>query len=450
MVKIPTRLDELLPTGAVSKVFDLLQQQELSTTVREALQRVGFRDSQPIAQVQSAWRHAKDWIEGLARGDAQVSDVRLINATGRLFGSSWNSLPINVLPAQAYGALVADYIDHVCLDASSQKALRDLLNVKEGIWLNGLAGCWQSLATTEWTRAGVAIARTDLVRNKAGDLRAIIEACGIDIWEVGANNGTSAEDWRKVLEERPGATLVLVSPNMLSGQDAQTQRAMALAVARDRGSRVIEVVLDGVLDERVANTLGCPNLATSVQTGGDATIFPLDYLLGGPAGVVLCSCSESLAVPLSRADLLGTRLRGPELAAAIATMQSSSSELEGLSDRLASNLDNLKDRAKRLGIQVSGTKFIETATEQARQIEMGPAPWNRYCLSGYGLILKVRGELQHEFNQRLDRNPMNIRLVLDEIGGEYWLDLRFVLPKDDYRIAEILNPDLNPKQEAEG
>ncbi len=45
MVKFPTKLEEFLPPQAMSKVLDLLSQPQLTSAVKETLQKVGIRDA---------------------------------------------------------------------------------------------------------------------------------------------------------------------------------------------------------------------------------------------------------------------------------------------------------------------------------------------------------------------------------------------------------------------
>ncbi len=52
MVKIPTKLEELLPPAAFGKILDVLNQPTLSGAVRDALNRVGIKDASPVEQVQ--------------------------------------------------------------------------------------------------------------------------------------------------------------------------------------------------------------------------------------------------------------------------------------------------------------------------------------------------------------------------------------------------------------
>ena len=53
-MRIPRRLDEILPAAAMEKFLDVLQQPDISGKVRDALHRVGLQDNSPLDKVKEA------------------------------------------------------------------------------------------------------------------------------------------------------------------------------------------------------------------------------------------------------------------------------------------------------------------------------------------------------------------------------------------------------------
>lgn len=442
MVKFPTRLEEILPPQAVSKVLDLLSQPQLTNAVRETLQKVGLRDANPVGQVQDAWRQARGWFESVidrVMEQNQASPAG-INGTGTLFDARWPSLPGNSVAIQALVASSVSFQDQAQLEQFATRSAAAAVGAQAALLVNSTAAALALLARSSSFQGGLVLSRTDILRIPgAADVRAIFESGKNAFVDVGAVNGATEDDWKSALTQA-GQSLVRISPNSLELDDDRRQCAAALARAREVGARVVDVVLDATLDEGIAQ-LGFPLLSSRLSNGTDLVIAPLDGLLGGPSGAVIAG-SEDIVQSLRTAALAsGCLLQGPLLAsAAVIFTRDSQPERprSNLSQMLLTNLENLKERARRLAIQLHNTPRIATAESVARSTRLGSSPWHRYHMPTHAVSLIPRDATAEDFANELALGKLGTAIWVKTEDGRVIIDLRFVDPADDHKIVETI------------
>lgn len=442
MVKFPTRLEEFLPPQAVSKVLDLLSQPQLTNVVRETLQKVGIRDGNPVGQVQDAWRQARGWFESVVdrvMEQHQASPVA-INGTGTLFDARWPGLPGNSVAVQAFVASAVSFQDHSQLEQFATRSAATMLGAQSAILVNSTAAAIALLARAQSFQGGLVLSRTDILRIPgAADVRAILESGKNNFVDIGAVNGATEDDWRVALTQS-GQSLVRISPNSLELDDDRRQCAAALARAREVGARVVDIVLDATLDLGVAE-LGFPLLSSRLNSGTDLVIAPLDGLLGGPAGAVVAGREDVIQSMRIAALASGSLLQGPLLASAAAIFTPDTQPerpRSSLAQLLLTNIENLKERARRLAIQLHNTQRISTAESVARTVRLGSSPWHRYQLPTHAVSLIPRDMSAEEFVAELTSGKLGSAIWTKPEDGRVIIDLRFIDPADDYKVVETL------------
>ena len=454
MVKIPSKLEDLLPPVALGKILDVLNQPALSNAFRDALNRVGIKDASPVEQVQEAWQQARDWVGQLA--NRMVNPVhanpQLINATGELARAEWQGFPMAPTVAEAYSVQAVNFYYSARLDESAQHAATTLLQTESALLTSSLAGAIQLL---KMSFAKCVISRADTVRVPGfGDIGAMLQSGAGNVVEVGATNGATADDWSQAVNASD-QVIVLVSPNSLSIADADQQRAAAIEVAKTTGAAIVEILLDGVCvstpaeSTQAESTPGFPIAQQHLQTGATAIILPLDGFLGGPAGACLAGPAKLIKSCRSAATTQGLMLRGAAIAAANVAFGRAAltAPLDtGAVDLIHTNIANLKDRAKRLVVQINDSEHVLAAEVVERFNALGASPWNRYSSPSVALSLTPRKDVATLMNalQSGERGPA---ILCSSVGERVLIDLRFVPPRDDHQIVKALKA-MEPKSES--
>lgn len=462
MVKIPNRFEDLYPASAIEKILETLQQPDLSGKVREALGRVGLRDANPLEQVQQAWQQARSWLETIGSFGASESIAGQLNATGQLFGQAYAGFPIGNSVAHALAAASVQFLSNEAVQNKMRRAAASSFGSSH-------AACWLTS-----THAGlhsllgdrkVLIAKTDLVRIPClGDLGAMLR--GVELYEVGAVNGCGEDDWIQAfesLQRQDGfdhAGVLVVSPNGLSPEAARSQRALSIEQAGKHQIPVFELLADGVVHPGLSEAFGFPDLQNRLADGIEAMVAPLDLLVGAPRGAVVVGNSSQIESIARLGTLNGTELDGASRLAAVVALQLAHLGNEvgsGPAAQLLLNSDNLKNRAERLAIQLNDVGDIASAVAVPRIADLGPPPWSQYKLSNWAVQIGPRVEVARlhqrlllgqsqgeatESPQSSDGSAQPHCPISGVIEGENLiLDLRFIDPKDDFRLVEALVPE---------
>ncbi|MDX1928560.1 MAG: hypothetical protein SFV81_18665 [Pirellulaceae bacterium] len=446
MVKIPTKFEDLLPPAALGKIIEVLNQPALSGAVRDALHRVGIKDASPVEQVQEAWQQARDWVGQLA--NRMVSPVQgnpqLINATGELARAEWQGFPMAPSVAEAYGIQAVNFHSATRLEEAALHATTKLMQVDDALFTNSLATALQLILNAF---KGCAVSRADTVRIPGfGDIGAMLKpslsADSQPVHEVGATNGATEEDWSRSITNADQAIL-LISPNSLSPSDAEQQRSAALKVAKATGAAVIELLVDGIsAPNQPSAAFQFPVAQERLHAGASLVVLPLDGFLGGPAGAFIAGNGKLIKTLRHNVAAQGWLLRGAALAGATAAMEravAGGASLDtGVLDLLNSNVANLRDRAKRLAVQIANSEHVVAAEVAERVVPLGPSPWNRYSGPSVAVALSPRKDTASLISI-LANGELGPSILAAANGDKVLVDLRFVLPRDDHQIVKTLN-----------
>lgn len=443
MLKFPTKLEELLPPAAVSKVLDLLSQPVLTNTVRETLHKVGLKEN-PVGQVQEAWRQARGWFESVIDRvmEQNHASPAAINATGQLFDPRWSSLPTDTVVVQALVAAAINFQDQIQLESFASSVAAQVTGAPAAMFACSPAACLAMLADCSTFRGGLVIARTDVLRIPGStDIRGILAAGSNGFIDVGAVNGTTDEEWKAALTSDQ-QTLLLISPNSLEINDARKQRESAIARAKSMRIRVVEVLFDATQDTQLAERIGFPLLSASLANGADLVIAPLDGLMAGPAGALVAGREDLVQTLRTTAHLTGTSMQGPALAGAAAALGTGAEperSRPSIAHMMLTNIENLKERARRLAIQLNNTSRITLAEAVAREARLGPSPWHRYHLATHAVVVTPRDQSADDLANDLSAGKLGPTVWVKVEDGRAIIDLRFVEPADDHKLVEALH-----------
>ncbi|MGN6546876.1 MAG: hypothetical protein ACTHK7_17610 [Aureliella sp.] len=443
-MKFPTRFEELLPPAAVSKVLDLLSQPTLTQTVRETLQKVGLKDANPVGQVQEAWRQAKGWFDSVVEQvmEQNRASPAAINATGQLFSPRWSSLPTDTVAVQALGAAAVNFQDQVQLEQFAARVAAQVCNAPAAMFVCSPSACLSLLASCDAFRGGLVIARTDVLRIPGStDIRGILAAGTNVVTDIGAVNGASEEEWAACLTSSD-KTLLLVSPNSLEQEEARAQRTAAIAAAQAQRARVVEFLFDATQNRALSQRLGFPLLADALASGADLVIAPLDALLAGPAGALVAGREDLIEAMRSAAQNAGILMQGAGLAGAAAALGTGADQARtgsSVAQMLLTNPDNLKERARRLAIQLNNTSRVASAEAISRDTRLGPSPWHRYRLPSHAVAVAPRDQSADDFSRELGGGKLGATIWTRVEDDRVIIDLRLVEPADDHKIVEALH-----------
>jgi hypothetical protein len=437
MVKIPTRLEDLLPIAAFERVLDALNRPELSQMVREAVSKVGLQEMNPLEQVQDAWQQARSWLESVAKKGERVSS-QIINASGRLMLSDDIRLPMASTTSLAWAQSAVSYHDRVqCLSRASDVVQR-CLGQQHHVWLAdpgiGLLTVFRSLEVNR-----VFVAKSDSIRVPGiGEVHSLLRASGVEVTEVGPANGASLDDWSAAMHETTQAAIFLVSPNGLPLEAVDSHRRGLIQWAASHGNILIDLRVDGSADDRLCVTYGFPSVRQCIDHDKHLVLLPCEFLLGGPKGLLCLSegeISEQIGVT---ARLLGSELDCASINANLMALQIARLEDEidrGLVGSLIINPENLSNRSARMAMQISGTGAVNNAIVVDSHHPLAASPWDRYTLSNPVVNLEIQGDAFKLAEKMKDVRKEHPAILLGIRNGQCYIDLRFVDPAEDHQIV---------------
>ncbi len=443
----PLRLDEIIPTAAMEKLMDVLQQPDISGKVREALHKVGLQDAAPLDKIRDAWQQARGWIDSVAESiTGNTSQTRVLNASGQILSNSLTSIPWSTSAAVGFGKAATEYQAAAAVQRQADELSRRIFGASETAWLGSTAEALRWLSSGVVASQGVVISRVDTVRIVGlGDIRDMVAAGTAQLAEIGAANGVRPEEWTTALTSSD-QLLILVSPNILDKEGARQHRQNALEAAKACGATVVEVLADGVVSQPLVEQFAFPSVLQSLETGADVVILPTHLLSAGPVGALVVGNPKIAAGLRSASENIGTLLNGAPLAAALAALEAAAKIGAGpetdqfcVTNQLLVNPANLRNRAQRLAIQLAGRGEVLEANEVELTTPLGPSPWNRYQLNSWGVRLRPRSTMD-ELSRQIIRGESRLGLKLELLSESESLaiNLRFIPPQYDHELVQVI------------
>ncbi|MEM9825605.1 MAG: hypothetical protein AAF958_03405 [Planctomycetota bacterium] len=171
--------------------------------------------------------------------------------------------------------------------------------------------------------------------------------------------------------------------------------------------------------------------------GADAVVFSPSPLAGGPACGVLVAKEEALAK--LKKHRLWPLLRSSEVARAMTVTALNESPLEA-ADSAASlltlSIDNLKSRAEKLKIRLEACGNVETV----QRIDSGARiyPRSSHRIDSQAVQVRFKSRSTDDLLQSLAKHETYVALAQPADGDAVVIDLRWVPPSDDSKLADVL------------
>lgn len=446
----PLRLDEIIPSSAMEKLMDVLQQPDISGKVREALHKVGLQDAAPLDKIRDAWQQARGWIDSVTESVVgNANHPRVLNASGQLLSSSLASIPWSNSAAIEFAKSATDYQASATIQRRADELSRKVFGGHETAWLGNTAEALRWLSRATAASQGVVISRVDAVRIVGlGDVRAMLADSCEHLLEIGAANGVRPEEWKAALTSSE-QLLVLVSPNTLATEDARQHRQQAVEAAKACGAMIVELLADGVVSQKMAEVNAFPSVQQALETGADVVILPTQLLMAGPVGALVVGNQKTVSALRSESENIGALLDGANLLATMSALESANKAGQApetdqfcMPTRLLLNPANLRNRAQRLAIQLKGLGEVLDAQEVELNKPLGPSPWSRYQINSWGVRLKPRSSLV-ELSRQIARgeNCRGVKIELINESESLAINLRFIPPQFDHELVQVIGGD---------
>jgi L-seryl-tRNA(Ser) seleniumtransferase len=401
--------------------------------------RRGLRDG--------GWRHELAELPGLvAERVEQATRPSLrpvINATGVVIHTNLGRAPLSASALAATQAAAAGYANlEYDLEAGERSSrhelvtdvLRRLTGAEAALVVNNNAAAVLLVLSALGQAQEAIISRGQLVEIGGGfRIPDVMRQSGVSLVEVGTTNRTYAADYAAAISERTALLLRVHTSNFsLVGFTHAAELSELVQVANTHGLPVVDDLGSGsLLDTSAYGLVKEPMVQESVAAGAGLVTFSGDKLLGGPqSGVVVGT--RALIGRLKKHPL--TRAVRPDkltLAALGATLVH---YLRGEAERevpvwrmLAAPLDILEQRALVLAGAVGG-HVVDTRSAAGGGSLPGQTQPSKAVALDSDAPDRVAASL------RAAHPPVVGRI--DE--GRLLLDLRTVLPEQDYMLREAV------------
>ncbi|MBX3413423.1 MAG: L-seryl-tRNA(Sec) selenium transferase [Pirellulales bacterium] len=371
-------VSELLESPPLKGLVDKVSHNVVVSRVRTVLDDLRHEVQQAAAD--RTLPTVSELAEKIARRIQQdeTSSLRpVINATGILLHTDLGHAPLADEAIDEMAAASSEYASLELDLRSGQRSqrivaveglLRDLTGAEAALVVNNNAGATMLALAALATGREVIVSRGQLIEvDDSYRLPDVMSASGATLREVGATNKTHLDDYRTAIHERTAAIMLVHTSNFVVGSTASPSLAELVRLGHEHRLPVIhDIGLGAMLDFARFGLPGEPVAVDSIRAGADVVLFSGDKLLGGPQCGILVGRRTHLERiarhPLAR----GLRVDKLTLAALAATLRLyRQSELAlariPLLQLLGTSLENLKQRAARLALQMAASSAIATA-----------------------------------------------------------------------------------------
>jgi L-seryl-tRNA(Ser) seleniumtransferase len=437
-MRIPSRLQELIPPAAVKQLMELVGQPSLLGGLRDASQKLGWKDSWQATNLRDAMQQAKRWVEsvGARFGRDGVESRSSINATGQIFGDQWASTPLSSHAIQAYLAVTSGYCSAGSSSPEALKLLAKSVGAERVTLIHSIPLALRLVAQLGCCQGGFIVPRADCLRIGKTDFRSLL-ASNANIVEIGASNGCDESDFLPALNRSQLSTVTLFPSSIDHDDRISAHHDAAIHAAKSRGAISTEVILNAGLHDLKPYGLSVPTIAERIQAGADLVIVSGDGLMGGPAcGIVIGK--NSLVEEIERsAHSTGCQPNVGVLAAMCATISDvvdfESWKKLPIGLMITNSATNLEDRARRLCIQIQASEMVSSVSSETLNSPVGDGAWSKCSLASTALRIVPRNDSPEALATKLSSLPVPI--VVMQKHDAIYVALRTVDPSEDRDIA---------------
>ena len=456
-MRFPTKLQDLVPPESVRQFLELVNQPTLVSGLKEAAQKMGWKESWQPPQFHEAMQQAKKWLNTLAYPFhvEGLSVQTCINGTGEIFSERWLGLPLDSEALRAQ-AMISEGFSTGNIAQATVASLKKLYKAEEAIVVSSVGQAIDLVARHPDFRGQWCIPRVDCIRlprqnnsNHAVDVRDMLSFSQSTIQEIGASNECDRADFERVLQQGHRAVLTCWPSGLDLTNPWSPHRDWAIDVSHPQQGIAAELLLLGATYPIGDSSLQPPMIVDRLHRGADIVILPGDGLLGGPACGILVGTAKALHPLQAVVDRFGLRADASTLAALATTIERSKTEEQWkqtpLGAILTNSLANLEHRAQRIVAQLRGSPLLNHVDLETKSVSFGSAPWN--LLGAPSPILRLQpsdGDVELLASKLFHRSPPILGRIVD---GHLEFVLRTVSSADDAQLGEAFwSCEEEPKQ----
>lgn len=402
-------------------------------------------------------------IDTFSRIRAAIDDLRrariqpVINGTGIIVHTNFGRAPLGALVAQSLVEVAANYnsleFDLITGERGGRGAylehnLAILCGAEAATVVNNCAAALV-LALRHFAGKGprnrVIISRGELVQIGGGfRIPEILEASGAELAEVGTTNRTTADDYRRAIDDRAAMILRVHPSNFYMEGFVESPALPALAaVAREAGvPLVVDLGSGATFDTRSLGDEHEPTPADTLARGADLVTFSGDKLLGGPQAGILAGSAPLVAALKKEPFFRALRCDKLILAALQATVDLL---LDGRHDEIPIRrmmsipIDQLQTRAERIVTALHGSTLRISISRGRSQVGGGSLP--RTVIPTVTLDFELVSPDDLATRLRLGTPP----IIGYTAADRFKLDLRTMFPHQDEQLVAALRAVTLPK-----
>ena len=447
-MRFPNFIREL-PSEAVSRVIDLLNQPQIVQSVKEAASQVGVNTERGVGQLQDSVRQAKRWIDAVKRRYTAATPpaaVAQINATGRVFVDHLSGPAAVESAAAAVNGVLSGYVDAAAVRKQLHEQIGDLAGGASSLVLHSVPAAIQCLAMHPSLSRGWVASRAAALRLPDGtDVIAMLQRLG-HVVEAGTVNRCTSRELdaaiARTAEGKDGKALGLLTmlPTAATAADATDSplplEELFLAAAKREAIPAVEVRYDAVVCDLADTVPQAVTVTARLRSGVAAVLVPGEMLLGGPRCGIIVGTPEFVdplrglatdfglyASPLTAAMMLG----------ALAGNQTREAWLASpLGEIWTSSMANQRGRGERLAAQIRMSPLVAGVAVGERSLPVGGQPLDSIQLPSITLQVDPAGSVE-ALEKRLRDGGRGV-LAMRE-GGKIVVALRTVDPADDQALV---------------
>ncbi len=448
-MRIPTRLQELLPPEAANRLMELVTQPSLVSGLREAAKSLGWREAWQPSQLGDALHQARHWVEMLQQRWQPLSPqvVSGFNATGEVFGGRWAGFPLDSRAIKATAMVAGGFVCEEDLRSVVAAQLSTLAGADDALVVGSLPQAIRLLTELDAGHRQWVLPRVDQVRLPGGgDVLELLTVHGQSVVSLGASNACAPEDWAAIGRGGPPVGVLTVRPSgLLDAAQAEQHAAAAIELAHRRSGVAVEVAIDG-LWYSVPQWPWQPRvIRDSLTAGCDVVVLAGDGLVGGPRCGILVGGRSWIERLRATALRLGV-LANPLTLAALWGVLDSCPDVDAwkrtpLGATLTNNPENLKHRGDRLATLLRAQPLVERVEVLERTFPLSDrGPFSHLHLPSAVLKVTIQGESASELARRLARGTLPLWLRVEQ--DALWLVMRTLDPAEDTLVAEAFGLEI--------
>lgn len=434
------------PSEALKQFTQLVNQPALTNAIKEAAQKLGLNDLNPMANVQEILRQAGRWVESSVEPWSQMDRASLIpgiNATGEWFNARWTapqlSKEVSALPSLVYGSFTQDS----AVELQLKKMLLATTGAADALVTPNIASAI-FLAAKAYQQSGsvdeIVLPRIHCVRIPSSvshggvHVRSIIDAAGIPVTEIGSSTDCQIDDYRRAVGT---ARSLLIVSSPTAHEDCKEE---GIRVAREKQSSVLEIALDASIHDLQPYGVPAHAMTRRWQDGPELMILPGQFLLGGPECGIVLGTADAVAKVRALSEQIGMQADRVTLALLCETLRRIES-LDGwkqspIGNTLCTSIENLENRARRIAIQLEVAPSIETIDISKAPCRLGSGNWQSVKLDSAILKLKPRNRTASQFADLLAALPTPI--WCNVLSDHVECVLRSIDPSEDHAFIHAI------------